>query len=66
MAHLINDSSGEIINIPRGDSSIGRGPLLKVYIMRGEKCVHAWCVGVCMHGACGCVHGVCHCGHNVM
>lgn len=31
MAHLVSDSSGEILSVPEGDNSIGRGPLLKVY-----------------------------------
>ncbi len=30
MAHLVKESSGEVILIPEGDNNVGRGPLLKV------------------------------------
>ena len=30
MAHLVKESSGDVIYIPEGDSIIGRGPLLNV------------------------------------
>lgn len=31
MAYLINDQTGEAVELPEGESTIGRGPLLKVY-----------------------------------
>ena len=27
---LVNEQSGEVIEVPEGESSVGRGPLLKV------------------------------------
>jgi uncharacterized membrane protein len=30
MAYLINDQTGEAVEIPEGESIVGRGPLLKV------------------------------------
>ena len=30
MAYLINDQTGETVEIPEGESTVGRGPLLKV------------------------------------
>ena len=30
MAYLINDQTGEAVEIPEGESTVGRGPLLKV------------------------------------
>ena len=30
MLHLVNDASGELVKVPEGENSIGRGALLKV------------------------------------
>lgn len=30
MAYLINDQTGDAVEIPEGESTVGRGPLLKV------------------------------------
>ena len=41
MAYLINDQTGEAIEIPEGESTVGRGPLLKVSLagmVAGNHC----------------------------
>ena len=30
MPHLVNEKSGEIVEVPNGENSVGRGVLLKV------------------------------------
>ena len=50
MTHLVRVSSGEIIELPEGENSVGRGPLLQVRTIILEHTTHhctvlIFCVG---------------------